>query len=388
MCATGSPPSSQDFVGTWTASPHQPSAMSDERSLSGFRDQTIRQMVRTSTGGSGVRIRLTNVYGDVPVTFERVTIGLRKDGSTLVPGSLHPVTFSGSPSVTIWDGTRAYSDPIDLAVEPEQDLAVNLYTADSTGPATIHHYGKKTSYIASGDHTADTHGDAYKDTTTARFFLDGVDVLTNKQKSAVVCLGDSITDGSSASVDTHSTWPDVLTERLNDRPSVKKTALNSGIGGNRVLRDSPPGGRFGESAVDRLDRDVLTQTDASHLIFLEGINDIGLPPSASAEAIIDGHKQIIARANTQGLDIIGGTLTPFEGAFYYSEDGEQKRQQVNEFIRTTDMYDGVVDFDKAIRDPNQPKQIQPKYDSGDNLHPSDAGYRAMANTINLSLLKG
>jgi lysophospholipase L1-like esterase len=362
--------------------------MTDARSLSGFADQTIRQMVRTSAGGSGVRVRLTNAYGEVPVTFERVTVGIRNGGATIVPGSLRPVTFNGTPSVSIRDGARAYSDPVDLDVGPEEDLAVSLYTADPTGPATVHHYGKKTSYVADGDQATDSGGTAYTDTTTARFFLDGLDVITDRQTSAVVCLGDSITDGSSASVDAHTTWPDVLTERMNDRPAIQKTVLNAGIGGNRVLRDSPPGGRLGESALDRLDRDVLTQTDVSHVIFLEGINDIGLPPSASAAAIIDGHRQIIARCKAQGLAVKGATLTPFEGAFYYSEAGEQKRQQVNKFIRTTDRYDGVVDFDKAIRDPNQPKRMQPKYNSGDNLHPSDEGYRAMANAVDLSLLKG
>lgn len=387
----------RQWMGTWTASPHLPSGLSDDQQ--GFADQTLRLITHTSRGGDRVRVRLTNAYGDRAVTFSNATVGLREAGAALVPDSVRPLTFGGSHTVTVPAGGKVVSDAVALDLPGERDLAVSLYAPEPTGPPTTHQTARTTSYVADGDHAGHPHGNDFSSTVTSWFFLEAVDVDARNRERTVVCLGDSITDGTGSSLDSNSTYPDFLARRLNDRPRLQTAVGNSGIAGNRVLHDSPPGAGFGENALARLDRDVLAQPGASHVIFLEGINDIGFSAAApdgpeagpatavSAADIIQGHKQVIERAHQAGIDIVGATLTPFQGAAYYTEQGERKRQTVNEFIRTTDLYDGVADFDRAIRDPNQPKRIRPKFDSGDNLHPSDAGYRAMANAVDLSLLK-
>lgn len=373
----------REWISTWAASPHKPSSALGEYQQ-GFTDQTLRLIVPISRGGNTIRVRLTNRYGNRAVTFSDVTVGIRETEATLTTDSLRPVTFGDERSVTVRSGAKTLSDPINLPVGPQQDLAVNLFASDPTGPPTTHQSARKTSYIAAGDRTTDQSGSDFSETLTSWFFLDSIEVTAKKRESTVVCFGDSITD---------SLYPNYLARRLNDHPSLPKAVINAGIGGNRVLTDSPPDSGFGESAVVRFDHDVLGHTGVSDVVFLEGINDIGFgaddpAASVSAEEIIYGHKQIVARAHAADLNIFGATLTPFEGAPYYSQSGAQKRQTVNEFIRTSNEYDGIIDFDKALRDPEQPTRIRPKYDSGDHLHPSDAGYRAMANAVDLPLLKG
>lgn len=376
-----------EFIGTWTASPSAPeSGVSQE----GFEDQTIRMMTRTSVGGDGVRIRLANTFGDEPVVFERATVGIREEqGSAAVKsGTLRELSWGGDQSISIPSGARVLSDSADLAVGPEQDLVVSLYTADATGPATWHALPTKTSYVADGDNAGATAGDSFTDELTNWFFLEGVEVISPQTNGSIVCLGNSITDGYASTIDANAAYPDVLAERVNDRNSLRKSVLNAGISGNRVLSDIA-----GPNALSRFDRDVLTQPDVTHVLLLEGINDIGFSAdgsgrSVTAAEIIDGYVQLVKRAHTHDVSVIGGTLTPFKGADYYYEEGEAKRQQVNEYIRTCDLFDGVVDFDRAIRDPDQPKMIAPEYDSGDNLHPNDAGYARMAEQVDLTLFHG
>ncbi|WP_265112270.1 SGNH/GDSL hydrolase family protein [Halosolutus halophilus] len=379
------------FVGTWTASPQTP--YSSGISNQGFENQTLRMMTRTSVGGQGVRIRLANTFGDGSVTFDRVSVGLRAaDRSAAVEsGTLRQLTFGGDTDVTLTPGGRVLSDAVDLQVPSEQDLVVNLYTAGATGPTTWHALPTKTSYISTGgDYTDTTDADPFTTETTHWFYLDGVEVISPDTVGTIACLGNSITDGFASTVDANAAYPDFLAERVNDRQSLRKSVLNAGISGNRVLNDSAC---CGVNALARFDRDVLAQTGVTDVIVLEGINDIGFEklgpeePSVTAEQIIDGYQQLIRRAHAKGVRIIGGTLTPFKGAGYYYPEGEQKRQQVNEFIRTSGEFDGVVDFDKAIRDPDDPKQILPKYDSGDKLHPNDAGYEAMAEAVDLTLFQ-
>lgn len=388
-------PDSQ-YVGTWTASPQAPysQGISDE----GFTNQTIRQMTRTSVGGQGIRVRLANTFGDEPVTFDRVSVGRRREAGSaeIEVGTLREVTFGGDTSVTLTPGGRVVSDPVDLSVASEQDLVTNLYTAGATGPTTWHALPTKTAYVSeSGDYTDTTSGEAFTSKTTHWFYLEGVEVVAPRVRGCIACLGNSITDGFNSTIDANAAYPDVLAERVNDRRSLQKAVVNAGISGNRVLNDSAC---CGVNALARFDRDVLTQPGITDVILLEGINDIGFEKlsgpataphtSVSAEEIIDGYQQLIRRAHTAGVRIIAGTLTPFKGALYYYPAGERKRQRVNEFIRTSDAFDGVVDFDKAIRDPDNPKRILPKYDSGDRLHPNDAGYQAMAEAVDLELFEG
>jgi lysophospholipase L1-like esterase len=277
-------------------------------------------------------------------------------------------------------------------VQAGQELAISLFFATPTGPTTFHSLALTTSYLAAGDHTADVGAAAFTSTTGSWFLLDGVDVETARADDAVVTLGDSITDGFASTVDANNRWPDVLARRLNARAGNRTSVLNEGISGNRVLNNAPC---CGVNALARLDRDVLAQHGARFVILLEGINDIGFsqlnfpetapPTEVSAAQIVAGYRQIIDQVHAIGLRIYGATLTPFEGAGYETPAGLVKRDAVNGFIRTGGAFDAVIDFDRVTRDPADPERLLPAFDSGDHLHPSDAGYRAMANAIPLSL---
>ncbi|MEJ2430422.1 MAG: SGNH/GDSL hydrolase family protein [Deltaproteobacteria bacterium] len=363
------------WVGTWATSP-----VSQGQT---FADQTLRQIVHISIGGDWLRARLSNRFGTVPLVIDAASIGIQEAGASVVPGSLRALTFGGETSIAIAAGAKVLSDPVKLSVADEADLAVSLYVSEDTGGSTSHDLAWQTSYISSGDQTGVTEMIA-ESTTTSWFWLTGVEVLADQEDThAVVTLGDSITEGccNFANVDTNTRYPDFLARLLIDRyPDEPRVAvLNEGISGNRILNDF-----FGPNAQVRLDPDVLTQSGVTHVILLEGINDIGFGVAfgevVSADDIIAGYKQIIDRVHTMGLKILVGTLTPYYDAGYFSPDGETERQAVNDWIRTSNLPDGVVDFDRAMRDPSQPgpyPSLLPDYDSGDNLHPSVVGYEKM-----------
>ncbi len=383
QCLTDDP-----FVGTWTASVVPPGM--EGYSRTGFEDQTLRFIVRADTAGSEVRIRLSNTFGDRPVTFDHAEIGFQDEDAAVVPGTNTLLTFGGEQEVMIPAGAMVYSDPVSLSVEPGRYLTVSLYTQDDTGPATWHPLGIETSYLAGGDDAGDVSGDPYTKELFSYYFLEGVDVLPKeKTEGAIVTLGNSITDGFQLSQmpEQDNPYPYYLAQRINDHSDVDRTVLNTGISGNRILSDS---GTAGTNALARLNRDVIAQPGVTDVIILEGINDIGYQePDVTAQQIIQGLKQIAIRCHAHGLDIYAGTLTPTRGTGggYSSPTAEAKREMVNEFIRTGEYFDGVFDFDTAIQDPDQPDRILPKFDSGDHLHPSNAGYRKMAEIIDLSLFK-
>ena len=377
----------QDWVGAWGASPAFPVGQELNR-------QTVRQNVRISVGGPRVRVRFSNETGTQPLVIGSAHVAMAGEAGAIRPGSDHALTFGGQPSMTVPPGAPALSDPVDFEVHPLDTLAVSLFISRDTGPSVVHPLGRQTSYVSqTGDFTAAaTIPDAT--TTLERPYLSRVDVETpGRPTRAIVTLGDSITDGYGSSVDADKRWPDRLAERLKGRPLA---VVDAGISGNRVLHDLPEE-TFGPSALSRLDRDVLAVPDAAFLIVMEGINDIGhsgsadLPEQAvSAEQIIVGLKQIIARAHGQDMKVFGATLTPYEGtifAGYYTPEGEAKREAVNDWIRTGNAFDGVIDFDAALRDPAHPRRVLPAYDFGDHLHPNDAGYAAMADSIDLDLFK-
>jgi lysophospholipase L1-like esterase len=353
-----------------------------------FNDQTLRQIVHTSLGGDRVRIVLSNAFGTSPLSIGAAHIALREKDSAIVKASDRTVTFGASPTVNIPAGAVVVSDPVTLTVPPFADLAIDVYlpgdTAASPSPLTTHNGALQTSYVsATGNHAGevDLPGAA---TTAAWFFLSRVEVVAPQQAGAVVAFGDSITDGTRSTIDTNNRWPDHLAKRLQAQ-KINLGVLNQGIAGNRVLGDGA-----GVSALARFDRDVLAQGGATHVIVLESINDIGLARDnacPSAADIIAAHRQLIERAHARGLKIFGATLTPFEGAAYWTKEGEVKRQALNDWIRTSKIYDGVIDFDAAVRDPNAPTKLQPQFNPGDNLHLTDAGYQAMANAIDLGLFK-
>jgi lysophospholipase L1-like esterase len=324
-------------------------------------------------------------------------VALRTKASGIAAGSDRALTFSGRAYVSIPPNALVLSDPVKLNVPAGGDLAVSVFLPKAATAAGIHYSAQQTSYIGAGDLTgAATLPEGA--TTTSWVYLTGVDVLAPESASAVVAFGDSITDGARSTVDANRRWPDILAGRLQARRGGAKIGvLDAGIGGNRILHDGTANVRFGVNALARFDRDVLAQSGVKYVIVLEGINDLGhatatalTSEAVSAEDMIAGLKQLIERAHENGLKIFGATLTPFEGCpfpGYFTPEKEVKRKAVNEWIRTGNAFDGVIDFDKAIRDPSHPDRMLPAYDGGDHLHPGDAGYKAMGEAIDLSLLK-
>jgi lysophospholipase L1-like esterase len=369
------------WVGTWSASPQTGFLAGD------FNNQSLRMIVHTSIGGDRVRVRLSNTFGTVPLVVESVHVAIRSAGPAIVAGTDRPVSFSGSLAVTIPPGALVVSDAATLVVPALSDIAVSIFLSTNGGPATSHNV-RGLSYLAAGDATASVDAAPYTSRRPSWFFLTGVEVMAAKQADAIVTLGDSITDGDRSTPDTNSRWPDELARRLVSQHSTI-AVLNQGIAGNRILKDG-----FGPNALSRFDRDVLAQTGVRFVIVLEGINDVGTSSVAgdvSAADIIAALRQLAVRAHARRLKIFCATLTPFEGTTipgYFSLDGEMKREAINEFIRTTRMFDGVIDFDKAVRSPSHPTQMLPLYDSGDHLHPNDAGYKAMGDAVDLSLFIG
>lgn len=383
------------WVGTWgtSAAPQYPETQLQAKKLV-FADQTIREIVHTSIGGDTVRVRLSNAYGSHTVQIGAVHIALRASGSSIVAGSDRIVTFSGRKSVAIPANAPELSDPVKLTFPANGDLAISIYIPKSAPGSGIHYDARQTNYIGKGDLTsAVSIPDA--ETINSWVFLTEVDVVAPENTSTIVAFGDSITDGYASTVDGNGRWPNVLAERLlaaHRQPEI--AVVDEGIGGNRILHDAYGNVAFGTNALSRFGRDAIAEPGVKYVIVLEGINDIGHAGSSapesqyvSADDIVAGLKQLIARAHEHGLKIFGGTLTPFAGTIYkgyFSPKKEVEREAVNRWIRTSHAFDGVIDFDRAVRDPQHPDRMLPSYDSGDHLHPNDAGYKAMANAIDLA----
>jgi lysophospholipase L1-like esterase len=355
--------------------------------------QTLRQVAHVSLGGERIRVRFSNAFGATPLGISEARVAISLGGSAIVPSTDRRLTFGGSPVTTIPAGALVVSDPVDLEVPPLADVAVSLYFPGPVSATTEHSLAEQTSYLSSLGNFASAEAlPSGATTTTSWYFVNGIEVEPQfRQSATIVTLGDSITDGYASTVNTNHRWPNFLAVRLQERHSTSDLAVvDQGISGNRVLHDF-----IGPNALARFDRDVLALSGVRWVIVLEGINDIGIPgafgfptEAVTADQIIEGHRQLVDRAHAKGLKIYGGTLTPFEGtAFpgYFTPDGEAKRQAVNHWVRTSGAYDAVIDFDKATRDPTHPARLLPAYDSGDHLHPNDAGYEAMANAIDLSL---
>ena len=387
-----------NWVPTWAASPQpvwEPDFIGGVGVPRSVRDQTVRQIGRVSIGGDRVRFIVSNEYGKEPLTIGSAHVALAGDGSATVPGTDHKVTFGGKDSINIPPGAPAMSDPVDLKVPPLSSVAVSLYFPNISPTTTWHNDARQTGYLAEGN-VADAAELKDAKPLPSRVFLDEILVDAAPGARAVVTFGDSITDGDGSTPDMNHRWPDRLAERLA-KSGANVAVVNEGISGARVLRD-----RMGDNALARFDRDVLSQPHVDTVTLMMGINDVGWPdtilvpkgePAPSAEDVIAGYKQLIARAHEHGLKIIGVTLTPFEDTFhgtplfgYYNEEKEAKREAINNWIRSSGEFDGVIDFDAMTRDSTDPKHIKAEYDKGDHLHPNDAGYVAMSQGIDLSIL--
>ncbi|WP_039636128.1 SGNH/GDSL hydrolase family protein [Streptomyces sp. 769] len=385
---SAAPAVSGQWVGTWSAAV----AAAEPGTQDGYAQMSIRNVVHTSVGGSSARIRLSNLYGTRPLPFSHASLALSAgSGSPMATaGSMRRLTFDGKPSVTIPVGGEITSDPVRLAVPGNADLLVTMYSPAPSGPATYHPYARQTSYLARGDHTEDAPGTAYTEQSPYWRYLTGVDVLSTRARGAVVAVGDSITDGITSTPGANHRWTDFLAARLRDEPGAPRYGvLNTGISGNRLLTDSNRlSPTNGPSLLSRLDRDVLSRTGVRAVVVEIGINDLfKTPRQLDPEKVVAGMREVVQRAHAHGLRVTGSTLTPFGGHRGYSHQLNAVRERVNDLIRSGGVYDEVVDFDRALRDPAHPLRLLPAYDSGDHLHPSDAGYRAMADAVDVDQLR-
>jgi lysophospholipase L1-like esterase len=355
----------------------------------GFNNQTVRMIVRTSIAGKRLRVRLTNAFGSTPVVVGAAHLAIRAKESGIIPDSDRKLSFNGKPGCTLGPGVVLTSDPVELNVAPVTELAVSLYFPGETGPPTTHSTALHNTYISKeGDVTAQA-AMAEPVITQSYYWLAGVDAAAAPDAATLVTLGDSITDGARSTSETNHSWPALLAARLAANKGTAQIGVaNMGIGGNRVLRDGS-----GASALARFDRDVLSQPGVKWVTLMEGINDIGREATVPAEAVttdelIGAYKQLIAQAHEHGVQVIGCTLTPYEGANYYRENGEAIRAALNSWIRSSGAFDAVVDFEAATRDAANAKRLRAEFDPGDHLHPNDAGYQAMADAFDLRIFTG
>jgi len=405
IAADNSPDSSRVWVGTWAtaAQPFIP------KSLQTYHNQTLRLIVHTSAGGHKVRIKVSNTYGDKPLVIAAAHIARRVSAADIDPASDRTLKFQSHASVTIPPGATAVSDPIELDIPALSDLAISLFLPQLTEAKTVHSLAKQTSYVSpeSGDATAMAKfpvGKAIRNWP----FLTGVDVEAAPGSFSIIALGSSLTDGDGTATDTNSRWPDVLAARLqkDSGRKVEIGVLNEGIIGNRLLYDSPKvannpfGPALGESGLARFDRDVLSQSGVKYVVLGLGINDILFPAfpftppgeTGTADQVIAGYRELIARAHKKGIRIIGTTNPAFEKSSFegfvesfFTPEREATRQKVNTWILTSGEFDAAVDLDKVLRDPARPTQLLPAYDSGDHLHPNNVGCAVEANAFPLNL---
>ncbi|AQV16231.1 SGNH/GDSL hydrolase family protein [Acinetobacter pittii] len=383
------------WVTTWAASPQKvwnkdfvfPTNIPDQIS-----NQTIKQISQISLGGEAIRLVFTNQYGDQPLYIDKTTVGLVK-GQSLKSKSAYPVYFSGKLKAQILPGKQLMSDPIQLPVPDHGQLMVNTFIQRPTTFKTFHWDAKQTSWLITGNQSANLNTPSSAKTTTARLLLSSIEVKPKRKAHVVAVIGDSITDGATATLDANTRWTDFLAKRLSPH---QVAVINSGISGNRLLTDG-----MGDSALERLKKEVFQYSGVKTLIVLVGINDISWPGTAFApkqqiptfEALTQGYKGVVDEAHRQGIQVIGATLLPFSGALpntpldnYYQPNKDELRQRINHWMRTSHTFDGVLDLEQGLKDPKHPDRLNPIYDSGDHLHPNDRGNQQMANLVDLNQL--
>jgi lysophospholipase L1-like esterase len=366
------------WAGAWGAAP------SGADMHASLQNVTLREIVRASIGGTAIRVRLSNRFGDAPIAIAAVSVARAQSSSEPVaaPASMQRVTFSGSAIVTIPAHADVISDDVALPISAHANLLVSIYVAESANAPTYHHLAYQESFAARGNRVDEQSGDGFSVASRNWYFLDGIDVTGSAARGTIVALGDSITNGQGSTVNGNDRWTDALSDRFTALPSDSQFGIvNEAIDGDRILLAS----RFGPSALARFDDDVVSQSGAAGLIILLGINDIQQSPHQyDAAAIEFGLVQLAERAHMHGLRVVACTITPYEGWVTYAPAGEQARTAVNTFLRSSRVFDGVADFDAAVRDPHDPHRLRAAYDSGDHLHPNAAAYKAMANAVDLA----
>jgi lysophospholipase L1-like esterase len=391
------------WIASWASSPHAADPDPSEPLLN-IDGQTVRQRVRLSIGGTQIRVRLSNEHGSMPLTIGSATVALSMGPARVKPESLRPLTFDGRGGVTVPAGAPILSDPVELPVSPGGDITISLYFPERVSTPTLHALALKRAVVTPrGDFTRVDLVETQA-ISESSMLLNAVLVPAQPGQRLVVALGDSITDGDGSTSDADRSWPSALARRMSVSPGGSAIAIvNAGIGGNRLLADGFGIKSLGIGALARYERDVLSLPGVTHVVVLEGVNDLGFPGATlggqpladpretrTAEDVIGAYRQLIARANARGVKVIGATLTPFEGVDvpgYYTQAKEAARQAVNHWIRSGNAFHGVIDFDAVLRDPNHPSRIQARYASPDRLHPNDAGYQAMADAIDLRILR-
>lgn len=372
--------SAGDWVVTWAT------ALVSVPPANPLFNQTVRQIARTSLGGKKIRVVLGSRADTPSVEIGAAGVALRGKGSSIVESTFQPLTFDGKKAAQLKAGSALVSDPVVLPLDGPTEIAVDLYLPgrlEGPSPIAVHNFGLQTSYLSlAGNHTGSVDLPLASQ-TPEWFFMERIEVLTSEAARAVVTFGDSITDGWGSTTDSNGRWPDHLARRLAARNGHPFAVVNASLSGNQLLVN-----QFGDSGLSRFERDALSQDGVSHVVVMLGLNDIAFARSSPAPGdaeLIAGHQQLITRARARGLKIYGATLTPFEGSENWTEVGERKRTLVNDWIRTSGEYDAVLDFDRVLADPTAPTKLLPKYDSGDHLHPGDAGYKAMGEAIPLEL---
>ncbi|GAA2277056.1 SGNH/GDSL hydrolase family protein [Streptomyces atrovirens] len=387
------PASTGTWVSSWATSPVGGEPGTE---MTGLAGRSVRNVVHTSAGGTSARVTLSNLYGQSPLTVTHASIAVSADPDTAaaLAETMRPLAFAGNPAVVVPAGGQVTSDVVRIAVPHDGDVLVTTYSPTASGPVTYHPHARQISYVADGEHTRDATGAAYTGQSTVWRYVTALDVLSDEADGTVVVLGDSLTDGVTSTTGANNRWPDVLSDRLwsavaDGRDVPRYSVVNEGISGNQVLADGLGRPAENASGLNRFERDVLGRTNVEVVVVVLGVNDIlRHPGTADPDAIVAGLNALVERAHARGVKVVGATLMPFRGHRGYTGAREDVRQVINAEIRAGRVFDAVVDFDGALRDPYDPRRFRSEYDSGDHLHPSDRGYARMAEAFDLDDLKG